>query len=124
MSQIKVFEKNKIDLAEKWITQAYIMEPSEPEIIDHLSQIYLKLNRIQNNNIEQIVENIQITKEETEKAVKELEAATVHKSKFFWIKTATVGVIAGVAGIPLSSIVGIKVASSMVCGSVITSLFL
>lgn len=40
------FKKNKIDLAEKWITQAYIMEPSEPEIIDHLSQIYLQLNRI------------------------------------------------------------------------------
>ena len=35
----------KIELAKKWITQAYIMEPSEPEIIDHLSQIYLQLNR-------------------------------------------------------------------------------
>ena len=39
------FKKNKIELAEKWITQAYLMEPSEPEIIDHLSQIYLQLNR-------------------------------------------------------------------------------
>jgi len=40
------YKKNKIELAEKWITQAYLMEPSEPEIIDHLSQIYLQLNRI------------------------------------------------------------------------------
>ena len=39
------FKKKKIELAKKWITQAYIMEPSEPEIIDHLSQIYLQLNR-------------------------------------------------------------------------------
>ena len=95
--------------------------------VKELTELFREMDElvnIQNNNIEQIVENIQITKEETEKAVKELEAATVHKSKFFWIKTATVGVIAGVAGIPLSSIVGIKVASSMVCGSVITSLFL
>ncbi len=34
------FKKNKMNLAEKWIAQAYEMEPSEPEIIDHLSQIY------------------------------------------------------------------------------------
>ena len=40
------FKKKKIELAKKWITQAYIMEPSEPEIIDHLSQIYLQLDRI------------------------------------------------------------------------------
>ena len=39
------FKKKNIELAKKWITQAYIMEPSEPEIIDHLSQIYLQLNR-------------------------------------------------------------------------------
>ncbi len=39
------FKKNQIDLAKKWILQAYYMEPSEPEIIDHLSQIYLKLDR-------------------------------------------------------------------------------
>jgi len=39
------FKKNQMDLAEKWISQAYKMEPSEPEIIDHLSQIYLKQGR-------------------------------------------------------------------------------
>ncbi len=39
------FKKNQIDLAEKWILQAYKMEPAEPEIIDHLSQIYTKLGR-------------------------------------------------------------------------------
>jgi hypothetical protein len=32
-------------MAEKWILQAYLMEPSEPEIIDHLSQIYSKQSR-------------------------------------------------------------------------------
>jgi len=40
------FRKNEIELAEKWILQAYLMEPSEPEIIDHLSQIYSKQSRI------------------------------------------------------------------------------
>tara|TARA_Y100000992_G_C21258279_1_gene489762 strand:- start:295 stop:1830 length:1536 start_codon:yes stop_codon:yes gene_type:complete len=39
------FKKNQIDLAEKWILQAYKMEPAEPEIIDHLSQIYTELGR-------------------------------------------------------------------------------
>lgn len=39
------FKKNEIELAEKWILQAYKMEPSEPEIIDHLSQIYSKQER-------------------------------------------------------------------------------
>tara|TARA_B100000579_G_scaffold156258_1_gene127113 strand:- start:485 stop:2065 length:1581 start_codon:yes stop_codon:yes gene_type:complete len=34
------FRKNEIEQAEKWILKAYKMEPSEPEIIDHLSQIY------------------------------------------------------------------------------------
>ncbi len=39
------FKKNEINTAEKWILQAYEMEPSEPEIIDHLSQIYSKQGR-------------------------------------------------------------------------------
>lgn len=39
------FKKNNIELAEKWVHQAYLMEPAEPEIIDHLSQIYKKLGR-------------------------------------------------------------------------------
>ena len=39
------FRKNEIEMAEKWILQAYLMEPSEPEIIDHLSQIYSKQSR-------------------------------------------------------------------------------
>ena len=39
------FRKNEINLAEKWILKAYKMEPSEPEIIDHLSQIYSKQGR-------------------------------------------------------------------------------
>ena len=39
------FKKDDLKLAEKWITDAYRLEPSEPEIIDHLSQIYLKLGR-------------------------------------------------------------------------------
>ena len=39
------FKKGDLKLAEKWISDAYRLEPSEPEIIDHLSQIYLKLGR-------------------------------------------------------------------------------
>jgi len=39
------FKKDDLKLAEKWISDAYRLEPSEPEIIDHLSQIYLKLGR-------------------------------------------------------------------------------
>jgi len=39
------FKKNNIELAEKWVHQAYLMEPAEPEIIDHLSQIYKKQGR-------------------------------------------------------------------------------
>ncbi len=39
------FRKNEMDKAEKWILQAYIMEPAEPEIIDHLSQIYSRQGR-------------------------------------------------------------------------------
>jgi len=39
------FKKNNIELAEKWVHQAYLMEPAEPEIIDHLSQIYKRLGR-------------------------------------------------------------------------------
>ena len=35
------FKKDNLDLAEKWIYDAYQLEPSEPEIIDHLSQICL-----------------------------------------------------------------------------------
>ena len=95
--------------------------------VKELAELFKEMDELvnlQNDNVENLVENIQITKEKTEEVVKELEIAREHKSKFFWLKTATVGVIASVAGIPLSSIVGIKVASSMVCGSVITSLFL
>jgi len=39
------FKKGNLNLAEKWISDAYRLEPSEPEIIDHLSQIYFKLGR-------------------------------------------------------------------------------
>ena len=39
------FKKDNLDLAEKWIYDAYQLEPSEPEIIDHLSQIYYELGR-------------------------------------------------------------------------------
>ena len=39
------FKKGDLKLAEKWISDAYRLEPSEPEIIDHLSQIYLKQGR-------------------------------------------------------------------------------
>ena len=39
------YKKNNLDLAEKWIYDAYQLEPSEPEIIDHLSQIYYELGR-------------------------------------------------------------------------------
>ncbi len=39
------FKKNNFDIAEKWIHDAYILEPAEPEIIDHLSQVYKKQGR-------------------------------------------------------------------------------
>ncbi len=39
------YKKNDLNLAEKWIYNAYLLEPSEPEIIDHLSQIYFQLGR-------------------------------------------------------------------------------
>jgi Tfp pilus assembly protein PilF len=39
------FKKGEMQLAEKWITDAYKLEPSEPEIIDHLSQVYKKQGR-------------------------------------------------------------------------------
>ena len=39
------FKKGELQLAEKWITDAYKLEPSEPEIIDHLSQVYKKQGR-------------------------------------------------------------------------------
>ena len=39
------YKKNNLNLAEKWIYDAYTLEPSEPEIIDHLSQIYYQQGR-------------------------------------------------------------------------------
>ena len=39
------YKKNNLDIAEKWIHDAYILEPAEPEIIDHLSQVYKKQGR-------------------------------------------------------------------------------
>ncbi len=39
------YKKNDLNLAEKWIYNAYTLEPSEPEIIDHLSQIYYQQGR-------------------------------------------------------------------------------
>ena len=39
------FKKNNFDIAEKWIHSAYLLEPAEPEIIDHLSQIYKEQGR-------------------------------------------------------------------------------
>ena len=39
------FKKGEMQLAEKWITDAYKLEPSEPEIIDHLSQVYKRQGR-------------------------------------------------------------------------------
>lgn len=95
--------------------------------VKELTELFKDLDElvnIQNNSVENIVDNIKVTKEKTKIAVKELEYAKEHKSKYFWVKTATVGIVAVVAGIPLSSVVGIKVASSIACGSVITSLFL
>ena len=95
--------------------------------VKELTELFKDLDElvnIQNNSVENIVDNIKVTKEKTKIAVKELEYAKEHKSKYFWAKTATVGIVAVVAGIPLSSVVGIKVASSIACGSVITSLFL
>ena len=39
------FKKNNFDIAEKWIHSAYLLEPAEPEIIDHLSQVYKEQGR-------------------------------------------------------------------------------
>ena len=39
------YKKNNLDIAEKWILDAYILEPAEPEIIDHLSQVYKQQGR-------------------------------------------------------------------------------
>ena len=39
------YKKNNLDIAEKWIHNAYVLEPAEPEIIDHLSQVYKKQGR-------------------------------------------------------------------------------
>ena len=39
------FKKNNFDIAEKWIHGAYLLEPNEPEIIDHLSQVYKEQGR-------------------------------------------------------------------------------
>ncbi len=39
------FKQNNIPIAEKWVGEAYLLEPGEPEIIDHLSQIYKSQGR-------------------------------------------------------------------------------
>lgn len=39
------FNKHNLEIAEKWIYKAYVFNPEEPEIIDHLSQIYNKQGR-------------------------------------------------------------------------------